>query len=127
MSPPARTPVLLAVIVLQLTRCAFAATCSSTFVSLPSAILGANVYLTTVDSADAICKHKGFSKAGSVRTSTLSAVGLSMPAIRVRNLGLLGRVLGEPRFSFSGTFSSLLPTLVTCIRRMMNRNTNKAC
>ncbi|KAL6775807.1 hypothetical protein ACKKBG_A18565 [Auxenochlorella protothecoides x Auxenochlorella symbiontica] len=89
MPPTVRNPTFLTGLVLLLTRCAFAATCSSTFVALPSAILGPHVYLTTVDSADAICKRKGFSKAGSVRTSTLSAVGLSMPAIRVRNLEIL--------------------------------------
>ncbi|KAL6776071.1 hypothetical protein ACKKBG_A19695 [Auxenochlorella protothecoides x Auxenochlorella symbiontica] len=89
MSPTARNSIFVTGLVLLLTRCAVAATCSSTFVALPSAILGAHLYLTTVDSADATCKHKGFSKAGSVRTSTLSAVGLSMPAIRVRNLEIL--------------------------------------
>ncbi|KAL6766732.1 hypothetical protein ACKKBG_A37130 [Auxenochlorella protothecoides x Auxenochlorella symbiontica] len=89
MSPPAKTPVLLALIVLLLTRCAFAATCSSTFVSLPSAILGAHVYLTTVDSADAICKHNGFSKSGSIRTSTLNIMGLSMSAVRVSTLDIV--------------------------------------
>ncbi|KAL6767925.1 hypothetical protein ACKKBF_B37130 [Auxenochlorella protothecoides x Auxenochlorella symbiontica] len=89
MPPSVRNPTFLTGLVLLLTRCAFAATCSSTFVALPSAILGAHVYLTTVDSADAICKYKGFSKSGSIRTSTLNIMGLSMSAIRVSTLEIM--------------------------------------
>ncbi|KAL6776070.1 hypothetical protein ACKKBG_A19690 [Auxenochlorella protothecoides x Auxenochlorella symbiontica] len=89
--PSAATPntFVLAGVALLLSKCALAAICSSTFVALPSNVLGAHVYLTTVDSADAICKHEGFSKAGSVRTSTLDAMGLSMAAIRVSTLEIL--------------------------------------
>ncbi|KAL6778671.1 hypothetical protein ACKKBF_B15685 [Auxenochlorella protothecoides x Auxenochlorella symbiontica] len=43
----------------------------------------------SVDSADAICRHEGFSGAGSIRTSTLDAMGLSMAAIRVSTLEIL--------------------------------------
>ncbi|KAL6781557.1 hypothetical protein ACKKBG_A11640 [Auxenochlorella protothecoides x Auxenochlorella symbiontica] len=57
--------------------------CDSTFVALPSAILGAHVEFLTEDSATAYCKRKGFSKAGSVRTSTLNILGLSMSAARI--------------------------------------------
>ncbi|KAL6770758.1 hypothetical protein ACKKBF_B40670 [Auxenochlorella protothecoides x Auxenochlorella symbiontica] len=99
-----RSPIILPVFVLLLTRFAFAATCSSTFIAIPSAILGASVYLTTVDSADAICKHNGFSKAGSIRTSTLHIMGLSMSAIRVSNLEILS------------ARSTLILTAVECLK-----------
>ncbi|KAL6776975.1 hypothetical protein ACKKBF_B40395 [Auxenochlorella protothecoides x Auxenochlorella symbiontica] len=89
MSPTARNSIFLTGLVLLLTRCAVAATCDSTFVALPSAILGAHLYLTTGDSADAVCKHMGFSKAGSVRTSTLDIMGLSLSAVRLTPLGIV--------------------------------------
>ncbi|KAL6770200.1 hypothetical protein ACKKBG_A33985 [Auxenochlorella protothecoides x Auxenochlorella symbiontica] len=89
MASAVRIPAILSGLVLLLLRCAFAATCSSTFVALPSAILGPHVYLMTVDNVDAICKHESFAKAGSIRTSTLHIMGLSMSAIRVSNLEIL--------------------------------------
>ncbi|KAL6780848.1 hypothetical protein ACKKBG_A08695 [Auxenochlorella protothecoides x Auxenochlorella symbiontica] len=89
MSRTVRNPIFLTGLVLLLTRCAVADTCSSTFVALPSAILGAHVYLTTVDSADTICRQNGFSKAGSIRTSTLSIMGLSVSAVRLQSLEIV--------------------------------------
>ncbi|RMZ53279.1 hypothetical protein APUTEX25_005268, partial [Auxenochlorella protothecoides] len=47
------------------------ATCSSTFVALPSAM------------------HEGFSKSGSVRTSTLNIMGLPTSAVRLNPLGIV--------------------------------------
>ncbi|KAL6774569.1 hypothetical protein ACKKBG_A25510 [Auxenochlorella protothecoides x Auxenochlorella symbiontica] len=61
----------------------------STFIALPSSILGTHVYLMTVDDADAICMYKGFSKAGSVRTSTLNIMELSVSAIRLKPLEIV--------------------------------------
>ncbi|KAL6771117.1 hypothetical protein ACKKBF_B33985 [Auxenochlorella protothecoides x Auxenochlorella symbiontica] len=71
MASAVRSPAILSGLVLLLAGCAFAATCSSTFVALPSAM------------------HEGFAKAGSIRTSTLHIMGLSMSAIRVSNLEIL--------------------------------------
>ncbi|KAL6771046.1 hypothetical protein ACKKBF_B40760 [Auxenochlorella protothecoides x Auxenochlorella symbiontica] len=63
--------------------------CASTFIALPSAMLGAKVEFLTEDSATAYCKRQGFSKAGSVRTSTLHILGLPMEAVRMSTAELV--------------------------------------
>ncbi|KAL6770125.1 hypothetical protein ACKKBG_A33700 [Auxenochlorella protothecoides x Auxenochlorella symbiontica] len=63
--------------------------CESAFIALPSAILGSHVEFLTDDSATAYCKRQGFSKAGSVRTSTLNILGLSMDAVRMSTAELV--------------------------------------
>ncbi|KAL6771368.1 hypothetical protein ACKKBG_A26090 [Auxenochlorella protothecoides x Auxenochlorella symbiontica] len=55
----------------------------------PLVSLGPRVHFVSEDSADAVCKHEGFSKAGTVRTTTLHIMGLSMSAVRVSTLEIL--------------------------------------
>ncbi|KAL6770390.1 hypothetical protein ACKKBF_B40545 [Auxenochlorella protothecoides x Auxenochlorella symbiontica] len=58
--------------------------CTSKFFSLPAATYGPHVYMLELNSADALCKSQGYSKAGAVRKTTLHALGLSVSAIKLR-------------------------------------------
>ncbi|KAL6781093.1 hypothetical protein ACKKBG_A09785 [Auxenochlorella protothecoides x Auxenochlorella symbiontica] len=66
-----------------------AESCSSKFISLPSAMLGTRVYFLTKDSAEKFCRTKGFSKSGGLRTTTLDTMGVSMSAVRLNSLNIL--------------------------------------
>ncbi|KAL6767021.1 hypothetical protein ACKKBG_A38255 [Auxenochlorella protothecoides x Auxenochlorella symbiontica] len=57
--------------------------CTSKIFSLPAATYGPHVYMLELNSADNLCKSQGYSKAGSVRTTTLNSLGLSVSAIRM--------------------------------------------
>ncbi|KAL6783814.1 hypothetical protein ACKKBG_A03620 [Auxenochlorella protothecoides x Auxenochlorella symbiontica] len=57
--------------------------CTTKFFSLPGATYGPHVYVLELNSADDLCRLQGYSKAGSVRKSTLHAMGISVSAIRM--------------------------------------------
>ncbi|KAL6771045.1 hypothetical protein ACKKBF_B40755 [Auxenochlorella protothecoides x Auxenochlorella symbiontica] len=57
--------------------------CSTKFYALPAVTYGPHVYMLEVSSADNICRSQGYSKAGSVKASTLNDLGISVSAIKL--------------------------------------------
>ncbi len=63
------------------------------YVKQPSSSCSISHVPTSIETRPSLTneRHKGFSKSGSIRTSTLNIMGLSMSAIRMSNLEILKR------------------------------------
>ncbi|KAL6777141.1 hypothetical protein ACKKBF_B40455 [Auxenochlorella protothecoides x Auxenochlorella symbiontica] len=84
-----RTPILfLTLLVLSLGVLSKGA-CTSKVFSLPAVTYKTHVYMLEFNSADAFCESQGYSKAGSVRNTTLDALDLPVSAVQMRPFKVL--------------------------------------
>ncbi|KAL6781558.1 hypothetical protein ACKKBG_A11645 [Auxenochlorella protothecoides x Auxenochlorella symbiontica] len=85
-----RTPILfLTLLVLSLGVLSKGA-CTSKVFSLPAVEHGPHLYLLELGSADTFCESQGYSKTGSVRSSTLNTLDLPVSAVQMRPFKVLG-------------------------------------